>query len=147
VQDTTAAPEASAIADKDDLFPKRAPKRKELALPDLGRTVLLEALRPKDYEEVNHAAVSYDNGVPKLDNRLWNARMIASALRRPNGTKMYTDEASWRVLSIQIAENWSIGDVQLAAEAVADLSGISKKARAAMEEALGNGSSETATAT
>jgi hypothetical protein len=129
----------------EELFPPRVPRRQEFRVPDLGKTILIEALTPKDYEEVNHAAVSYDGGMPQLDNRLWNARLIARALRRPGGQRAWKDEQGWRALAVRLAESWTISDVQLTAEAVADLSGISKKAREAMEEALGKDSSETAT--
>lgn len=134
------------IADKDDLFPKRTPKRVKCVLPEAEITIRLEALTPKDYEEVNHAAVTYDGGTPKLDNRLWNARLVARSLRDSKHQRMYKDEMGWRALAIDLAEKWTIGDLQKAAESAADVSGISAKARKALEEVLGKDSSEMETA-
>jgi len=138
---------AEAIAGKDDLFPKRTPKRATVHLPDVDRTISLEALTPRDYEEVNHAAVIYDKGMPKLDNRMWNARLVARSIRDANGQRMYKDEQGWRALAIRMASEWTIADLQLAAETSADVSGISKKAREDMEQVLGEDSSGTEIAT
>lgn len=136
---------AKELADVNELFPKRAPKRQEILLPDLGKRVLFQALSPKDYDEVNHAAVTHDGGKAQLDNRLWNARLIARAMRSPTGARAWNDEMGWRGLAERIADFWTIADVQVAAEGVADLSGISAKARKALEEALGKDSNGTET--
>lgn len=139
------APPSSVVATDAALFPTRTPRRREVTLPDAGITVLVEALTPREYDDVNHAAVKTEGGEAKLDNRLWNARLIAIALRKPDGKRWAQGEAQWRPLAIRISTEWTIADVQHAAEAVADVSGISRKAREEAQAAAGKDSSGTAT--
>lgn len=137
------------VATEDALFPKRSRKRQEVTLPDARIRVLIEELTPKEYDEVNHAAVKTEGGDATLDNRQWNARLIALALRKPDGGRWYKnglDKGEWRALSVRIWSEWSIPDVQHVATAVADLSGISKKAREEAIARAGKDSSGTATA-
>lgn len=138
---------AGPVEDESTLFTPMAAKRKTLVLPDSGRTILLEALSPKEYDELNHAATVTDqkDGSQSVDNRMWNARFVARAIRRANGTKMFKDDASWRYLAQQIASFWTVGDCRVAAEAAADVTGVSAEARKAQDAAVGKGSAGTAT--
>lgn len=134
-------------ADETTLFTPMPAKRRAIVLPDRGETILLEALNPKEYDELNHAATVTDpkDGSQSVDNRMWNARFAARALRRANGSRMYNGDNEWRALAIQIAAFWTVGDTRVAAEVAADLTGVSAEARKRQDDAVGKGSAGTAT--
>lgn len=138
---------AMAVSAEDELFVPRPRQYRELYLPDAGKKILLEALTPKDYDEVNFAAqgLAADGTTQIVDSRLWNARLTARAIRRGDKTRFYKDDAEWRTVAQRMATFWTISDLRLAAETVADMSGVSAKARKATDELLGKGSPETAT--
>jgi hypothetical protein len=144
---TPALPQPGTPADESTLFTPMPAKRRTLVLPERKETILLEALNPKEYDELNHAATVTDpkDGSQTVDNRMWNARFVARALRRANGSRMYNGDNEWRALAIQIAAFWTVGDTRVAAEAAADVTGVSAEARKAQDLAVGKGSAGTAT--
>lgn len=141
------APSVEVADSLDDLCPRRKDvPRLVFTLPDAGTTMHLEAISPKEYGELNHAASKLEGDKVSFDNRLWNGRLIAMSLRKGDWSRMCKDEPAWRSAAIRIEDTWTVGDVRACGEACADLSRISKKARDKAEELAGKDSSEMETA-
>lgn len=89
-------------------------------------TVLLQGLsymqkNPIDQWSRDEAAEAARTDVSRVN--LWAARILVAAMRKPNGSIAYREEHEIRAQAVAMAEQFSDGQINRAANLVLDLSG------------------------
>jgi len=139
----TPAPETPKRGGKGTLLIHKKPKTRWVTLDD-GSEQLISSLRPREIAEINRFCLietPVDSAKPDGEMKYeWDIMrpfyLIARSLCEPDGKRMYKStigaDTAWQAGGSEIADMVEYADVQTLLDAVQDISGLSKKAKAAV---------------
>lgn len=132
--------EQSITVTEDELFGERRPlPTKQVIVPGRAKPFLVGGLTPREMDEINHIQGQPDGHGQEKGRKLWDEKVVAWGLRKPDGSRMFRKLEDRLAKSEEIADSFTKMQVRTLRDAILDCSGFGEGA----VEAAKKGSSPT----